>query len=341
MINVRLGKLIMKNNTVSRYLMVSASILMLAYQPMAQADWRDWITRKNMTNMIWSKYGALGGTFVIMAMAAGLWGKSIWNAIRTPSNQNVQPQVQRSPIVATVEQLVEQLDTIYVNQWPNLKNFHTFIISLLDDANVKAKDQLIQLINTINPTPQTTELRSAAKNLCHILVIEHNALNDLIHRKKFRVSSELSEENKKITEASNLIKTLIPSSVVELATKYQTELATSGTIEQCINALDILYTLERENKTFYNVMRTGIQSQKGIGTGLKGKQKINSKNDLIQLFTVKNRAAYDYLETESEYITKHQITNTTLISSILNRLIKLTKPAEETKEAAAAGETGD
>ena len=293
---------------------------MLAYQPMAQADWRDWITRENMTNMIWSKYGALGGTFVIMAMAAGLWGKSIWNAIRTPSNQNVDPWFQESPTVTTVK----QLDTIYAEQkiWPNLKNFHTFIESIVGlpyretESPQLAWIELVRIpadTHNVNKLLNTSNKNNFAWQFCYVLFKEHEIINALI---------KLDPQSKILTEVPKLIQTLIPPFTEDLVKKIEHDASSNGTIKQCVTLLNILYAIQRWPKNFYTTIR-----QQALSSGISS---IQNQNDLLQLLANKNPKVHASLIVEKNTIsTAAQFINQAdkaVILSILDQLIKLTKP---------------
>jgi len=307
---------------------------MLAYQPMAQADWRDWITRENMTNMIWSKYGAIGGTFVIMAMAAGLWirsGKSIFG-----SNEVVQARQQVEPIDPKDAQgIMTELEKLYNKFLPRTGGFSNFVITLLNTPEVQDSKQLIELFkNTLNiKNINTEELSEPAQWLCYILSKEYNFLERLPQAGPPYYMSR---------REPLLLALLTPKFAKDIAAQIDKSLTTDEDVDVagCIDALDILFSIERLEDTFFMIVSNKLMEVQII---------IKSQDALIELFSSEKSAdvkkLHDILQAgqkEIQRLTFNDQNNKVLIAKILNRLIELTKPAEETKEAAAAaGEAGD
>ena len=312
----------MKNSTVNTRLIVSASILMLC-NPIAGASWRDSFSRENMTNIIWSKYGAIGGTLVALAIAGGVWakwGKNIWNAISTPSSQNVLPPFERPKTLKTID----QLDRIYATQWPNLKKFHTFIESLIgipqnilstEEHNKMAWIELVAIplgTSNIDELLKISNEYNFAWQFCYVLFKEYEIINALI---------KSPSQSAKLAPALALIKSLIPSFTADLVKKIEQEASHTGTIERCVTLLDILYAVERWPENFYTIIKKRLPNFE-----------IQTKDTLIKQLEGKNLEVNTVLLIEKSIIQDQDTTlfinehNRAVILSILDRLIALTKP---------------
>jgi|GEM_PF-2892772 len=332
----------MKDNTKSKYFIMGASILMLC-NPMAQADWRDYVssikmpfTRQDMTNMIWSKYGAIGGTFVIMAMAAGLWVKSGRSLFGFGSQQGVMftnEQIKEAIAKVDTAVITTMLDQIYAEQrWPNIANFHSFIISLLNRPEINNQEKLVSLIQETFKTTTVDQAPDNVVRLCYILLKEGEILRLL--------ADEQLRQIPNLNEASALLTALTPKIASSIANSIDKELTSDANAETCINALDILYAIERLPQNFSTAISQKLEKTK------LGKIK---KDDLINLVKLKDENSLkllnDTLAVEKNTIKSVKFTdkaNHELIERILNRLIEQTKSekakmaeVEEAKQAEA------
>ena len=325
----------MKNNTKNKYFIVGASILMMC-QPMTGASWRDSFSRENMTNIIWSKYGAIGGTLVALAIVGGVWakwGKSIWQSAQ---GQPLYTQLSQNQITTIIEQgntsqRVAALDQIYAKaRWSKIPNFHTFIIKLWTGDN-QAIDKTT-LANNLSMGTYKDPL------LCYILAKESTVIQELA--KQYPILTQASQLLFGIVLQAKCKDHALPvASEEQSIAKYENAIINTGNIKELVGVLDILYAIQRWSGTnnFHTLILNKISKNNAPPS-----QPYITKDQLFALLTSKNEATHQALIQEQTLISSRGMEfvnelDRQVIIRILKRLIDLTKPDEkESKEEAAA-----